>query len=546
MRVTLRTKLILIFAFVFALWATATLLSISRLKEANESYTHVATETMEQVKTLEMFMEDQLLTRISLGELLIAKGETIVNSERIAELNNEVDEFTSDLAKHAQELLANSTNEELSAEVRNYIGLIADNRETSLEMLSLIGEGRIPQARDLYNGKLHDQIHYLLDSVHTMTIILEKDAKQGAQTTFAEYQAARWQMLGLFGISLISVLVAAGFVVTGIVRGVRKAVSMAEAISNGDLTQVVDVSNKYSRDEIGDLLRTQGSMVEKLREVVGQVFTAAESVSSGAKQVSATSASLSDGANTQASATEEASASIEQMAANIQQAATNASTTEQIARRTSESATESGVVVGQAVKAIQDIAGKIGVIQEIARQTDLLALNAAVEAARAGESGRGFAVVAAEVRKLAERSQAAAAEISSLSSATVTTAKKAGDNLGTVVPQIEETASLVAEISRASNELSVGSSQIREAILQLDQVTQASTSAAEELSASAAAMAAQAQSLSDAVSFFRLGDEARMPQGHTDVQDAAVMTMPTARKNPAKGYAILRERDLAA
>ncbi|WP_231750158.1 methyl-accepting chemotaxis protein, partial [Blastomonas sp. CCH1-A6] len=150
------------------------------------------------------------------------------------------------------------------------------------------------------------------------------------------------------------------------------------------------------------------------------------------------------------------SASMEEMAANIKQNADNAAQTEKIARQSAQDADVSGQAVNRAVGAMQMIAEKISIVQEIARQTDLLALNAAVEAARAGEHGRGFAVVASEVRKLAERSQGAAAEISQVSSETVKAAAEAGDMLGKLVPDIRRTAELVSEISAACREQDIG------------------------------------------------------------------------------------------
>ena len=129
---------------------------------------------------------------------------------------------------------------------------------------------------------------------------------------------------------------------------------------------------------------------------------------------------------------------MEQMAANIKQNADNAGQTEKIARQSAKDAETSGAAVGQAVTAMQTIAEKITIVQEIARQTDLLALNAAVEAARAGEHGRGFAVVASEVRKLAERSQAAAGEIGTVSTETMKAAQEAGEMLGQLVPDIRK------------------------------------------------------------------------------------------------------------
>ncbi|MCZ4292384.1 methyl-accepting chemotaxis protein, partial [Hoeflea alexandrii] len=170
---------------------------------------------------------------------------------------------------------------------------------------------------------------------------------------------------------------------------------------------------------------------------------------------------------------------------------------------------ESGNAVDRAVNAMRTIAEKISIVQEIARQTDLLALNAAVEAARAGEHGKGFAVVASEVRKLAERSQAAAAEISGLSGETVSVATQAGEMLTRLVPDIRKTAELVAEISAACREQDIGSSQINEAIQQLDKVTQQNAGASEEMSATSEELAAQAEELQASIAFFKVDNAAR-------------------------------------
>src|SRR6185503_1627827 len=176
--------------------------------------------------------------------------------------------------------------------------------------------------------------------------------------------------------------------------------------------------------------------------------------------------------------------------------------TEKIARQSAADAIASGEAVGKAVSAMETIAQKIMVVQEIARQTDLLALNAAVEAARAGEHGRGFAVVASEVRKLAERSQAAAAEISTLSDTTVKTAQSAGEMLTRLVPDIQRTAELVEEITAGALEQNAGATQINTAIQQLDKVTQQNTSAAEEMSATSEELASQAEQLQAHSSYF--------------------------------------------
>ncbi|MHB1400754.1 MAG: methyl-accepting chemotaxis protein, partial [Trichloromonadaceae bacterium] len=210
------------------------------------------------------------------------------------------------------------------------------------------------------------------------------------------------------------------------------------------------------------------------------------------------------GATEQAASAEEASSSMEQMAANIRQNADNALQTEKIAVKSAADAQAGGQAVAQTVSAMKEIAGKISIIEEIARQTNLLALNAAIEAARAGEHGKGFAVVASEVRKLAERSQLAAAEISQLSGSSVEVAEKAGAMLVRMVPDIQRTAELVQEIAAASKEQDTGAEQVNKAIQQLDQVIQQNASASEEMASTAEELSGQAEQLQHTIAFFKV------------------------------------------
>jgi methyl-accepting chemotaxis protein len=282
----------------------------------------------------------------------------------------------------------------------------------------------------------------------------------------------------------------------------REVARLAGKVAAGDLQVKLE-----PRSEQDLLLRSLADMVSKLNEVIGQVRGAAKNVSAGSLAMSASSDKMSQGAAEQAAAAEEASSSIEQMTANIRQNADNASQTEKIAMQSAKDAAEGGRSVDETVRAMKEIAGKISIIEEIARQTNLLALNAAIEAARAGEHGRGFAVVAAEVRKLAERSQKAAGEINGLSSRSVAVAEQAGQMLAAMVPSIQKTAELVQEIAAASREQDAGAGQIAKSLQQLDQVIQHNAAASEEMASTADELSSQARLLADMVGYFTIDED---------------------------------------
>jgi methyl-accepting chemotaxis protein len=183
---------------------------------------------------------------------------------------------------------------------------------------------------------------------------------------------------------------------------------------------------------------------------------------------------------------------------------------------------------------MKEVAEKINIIEEIARKTDLLALNAAVEAARAGEHGKGFAVVASEVRKLAERSQTAAAEISRLTMDGVKTADGAGQLLAKLVPHIQRTAELVREIAAASAEQSTGAGQVNKAIQQLDQVIQQNASASEEMAGTAEELSGQAQLLQAAVAFFKVDEAHQWQAGQGRGKTAPKLKTPVPKASDSR------------
>ena len=383
------------------------------------------------------------------------------------------------------------------------------------------------------------------EALESMSAYVDNTKKQMAEQAVQskdEGRQAQFMLLTLLGVSLLVAIAAALWISISISRSLGRAVGLAGAVATGDLNQTIPSS---SNDEIGDLTKSLNVMVEKLRQIVQEALTAAQNVSAGSQELSASAEQLSQGATEQASSAEEASSSMEEMASNVKQNADNANQTEKIAAQSAKDAEASGVAVGRAVDAMQTIAEKITIVQEIARQTDLLALNAAVEAARAGEHGKGFAVVASEVRKLAERSQAAAADIGTLSSETVKVAQQAGDMLSKLVPDIKKTAELVQEITAACREQDVGSAQINQAIQQLDKVGQQNASASEQVSSTSEELASQAEQLQSTISFFRIEEAARKDKvaaapidravGQLRAKAAHMAAVDRGTKKPAPG-----------
>ncbi|MDR3435212.1 methyl-accepting chemotaxis protein [Telmatospirillum sp.] len=285
------------------------------------------------------------------------------------------------------------------------------------------------------------------------------------------------------------------------------AATHIDRISKGDIPQ--QITDSYSGD-YNTIKNSLNTLIENLTSFAIDVQESAERVAASSEQVSSSAQSLAQGATEQASSVQEISSSMEEMSSAVKQNADNAQQTAAIANKSSRDGEDGGRAVAETVKAMKSIAEKIGIIEEIARQTNMLALNAAIEAARAGEHGKGFAVVAAEVRKLAERSQIAAKEISSVSTSSVEIAERAGKILGDIVPGIQKTASLVQEINASSNEQADGIGQVTSAIHQLDQVIQQSSVSTEEMSTASETLSEQAEQLLAAASFFQVEDSRAM------------------------------------
>jgi PAS domain S-box-containing protein len=316
---------------------------------------------------------------------------------------------------------------------------------------------------------------------------------------------------------------------------ITDAVLVIESVAGGDLTHTIE---REYQGMFKRLKEATNGTVEKLSGTISEVRASADSLSSAAEEISATAQSLSQSASEQAASVEETSASIEEMSASVGQNAENARVTDGMAFKAAREATDGGVAVKSTAAAMKQIAAKIGIIDDIAYQTNLLALNAAIEAARAGEHGKGFAVVAAEVRKLAERSQVAAREISEVAGSSVELSEHAGKLLDEMVPSINKTSDLVREINAASEEQFSGIGQINGAMIQLSQTTQQNASASEELAATSEEMSGQAEKLQHLMAFFKVDGNAAGAAAHKPAKTASRSPVADPRSKKTRGAAI--------
>ena len=371
----------------------------------------------------------------------------------------------------------------------------------------------IQRAPDYYTalGEYNNRISQVIDAGKSITESSQKIGEMSMNSTkksFGRVNENFKAMYITFGVAVGTIIFLCLFfcllLSKTIGRRSRKTLDGVNHLTNGDLTQTVDVSTK---DEFGQVASSVNAMTAKLREIVTGISENAETITFNSAEIAQASQELSQNAGTQAASAEEVSSSIEQMSAGINQNSDNARETERIAQKALESIRESSIASQQSMEAMKDIAGKISIIDEIAFQTNILALNAAVEAARAGEQGKGFAVVAAEVLKLAERSAKAASEIDKVSKEGVTISENAERLLKNIIPDIEKTASLVREIAAASSEQSTGISQINLAVQQLNNITQKYAASAEELAATSEQLASKSEELKQSIGFFKTGNE---------------------------------------
>jgi methyl-accepting chemotaxis protein-1 (serine sensor receptor) len=505
----LNLKLPLAFGFTLALLLLAALFGIHQLDRSLTAYdtivqTHVAHERAAAD------LESRFKTQVQEWKNTLLRGKDPQQLERYWGAFQKEEKSVADGAARLRDALPDGESRTLVEKFAQAHARMGEGYRQGYAAFTAAGFD--PAAGDNgVKGMDREPVKLLGDAAQR---IAAESADIAARASADGRRAIRLSLVVMFGVTLLGVIVGIG-VSRMIVRPLNQAVEVAQAVAGGDLTLAV---RPRGRDETAMLLTALAEMQQQLTRLVRGVRANAEGVATASTEIAQGNNDLSLRTERQAAALQQTASSMDELGAAVRQNADNAVQASQLAAGASGVAQRGGDVVThvvQTMKGIHDssnqIAEIVGVIDGIAFQTNILALNAAVEAARAGEQGRGFAVVAGEVRALAQRSAAAAKEITALIGTSVervargsTLADQAGSTMGEVVAAIRRVTDLVSEISVATSEQSTGVSQVGTAIAQMDQATQQNAALVEESAAAAESLKLQAQRLVEAVAVFRL------------------------------------------
>lgn len=496
--VKIGTKLLASYILLAILCGVVGIFGISKIKQIDEADTLLYEKILLPIEYTGLITTDFNRIRVN-----VVNSSRTTEMVKIEEYKKAIDKYDSQIKEHIELYKKTYLSDEDKKMFEKFVEDYNSYMSLSEKLFKNIEAGNVEEAVLLVNTTMKE-VGFEVNQEGTELMEYNRNAgKETAENNTMVANAASSLMIAIITISMILAVLIGIVISRSITLPLAKGVEYADKLANGDLTARLDVNQA---DEVGRLADALRTMTDRLREIIQNIVSGADNIAAASMQMSSTSQQMSQGATEQASSAEEVSSSMEEMASNIQQNTDNAQQTEKISIAASGNISEVSRTSEESLTSIKTIAEKIGIISEIARQTNILALNAAIEAARAGEHGKGFAVVAAEVRKLAENSQKAAVEIDTLAKTTVNVTETAVKQMNMIVPEIQKTSKLVQEIAAASNEQNSGADQVNNAIQQLNQVIQQNAAASEEMATSSEELSSQAEQLKQVVAFFKIDD----------------------------------------